>query len=130
MRTYTRATPYSFIYRMEVVLSIEHKLPLSKVMIEYEVEEYQWLRQRYEELALIDEKILEPQNHVREYQQRITKAYNKKVYPKTITEGNLALKELQALVLDPRGKFKPNQVKSYKVKIVLKGGSNLPNRCR
>ncbi len=36
------------------------------------------------------------------------RAFNKKVKPRNLKEGNLVLKKLRAPVFDPRGKFKSN----------------------
>ena len=72
---------------------------------------------------LIDEKCLAAINHVRTYQKRIARAFNKKVRPRKIVKGDLVLKELRAPVFDPRGKFKPNWAGPYIVKNILSGGA-------
>ena len=48
-------------------------------MAECEISEFDWLRERYDELALLDEKGLSAFNQVRGYQRRITRAFNRKV---------------------------------------------------
>ena len=66
-RTSTRATPYSLVYRMESVIPIEIELPLLHVLAKCEVSEFDWLRKRYNELALIDEKHLTAIDHIKIY---------------------------------------------------------------
>ena len=85
--------------------------------------EFDWLRKRYRELELIDEKRLSILNHERGYQRRLARAFNKKVRPRKLAEGDLVLKELRAPILDPRGKFKPNWVGPYIIKKLLSRGA-------
>ena len=56
VRTSTGATPYSLVYRMEVVLPIEVKIPSLRVLREVELEKAEWVQARYEQLNLIEEK--------------------------------------------------------------------------
>ncbi|PKI49245.1 hypothetical protein CRG98_030354 [Punica granatum] len=58
IRTSTRATPYSLVYDMEAVLPIEVEIPSMRVLVESELEEAEWAKQRYEQLNLIDKKRL------------------------------------------------------------------------
>ena len=58
--------------------------------------------ERYEQLALIDEKRAKAQYHAQGYQKRIAKALNKKVKPRNLKEGNLVLKTLRDETFDPR----------------------------
>lgn len=108
---------------MEAVLPVEIELSSLRVMAECEISESDRLRERYEELALIDEKRLAAVDHVRIYQKRIACAFNKRVRPRKIVKGDLVLKELRAPIFDPRGKFKPKWVGPYIVKTVLSGGA-------
>ena len=52
----TKATPYSLVYKNEVLLPIEVKIQFLEVLVETKVLEKDWMRERYEQLALIDEK--------------------------------------------------------------------------
>ena len=52
----TRATPYSLVYRMEVVLPIEVEIPSLWILREVKLEEAEWVQARYEQLNLIEEK--------------------------------------------------------------------------
>ncbi|XP_074299519.1 uncharacterized protein LOC141630637 [Silene latifolia] len=59
-----------------------------------------------------------------ESQKRIERAFNKKVKPRGISEGDLVLKSVRALLpIDPRGKFKLNWAGPYLVKKILSGGA-------
>ena len=104
-------------------MPIELEIPSLRVLAECELDEEDWLTERFEELALIDEKRLAALDHIQGYQRRIARAYNKKVRPRNIMEGDLVLKEVKAPVYDPRGKFKPNWLGPYIVKTILPGGA-------
>ena len=49
-----------------------------RVLVETKVLEEDWVKQRYEQLALIDEKRVKAQYHAQGYQKRIAKAFKKK----------------------------------------------------
>ena len=53
----------------------------------------------------------------------MARAFNKKVKPRNLKEGDLVLKEFKAPVFDPRGKFKPNWVGPYVIKTLSSGGA-------
>ena len=55
VRTSTKATPYSLVYGMKVVLPIEVEIPSLRVLREVELEEAKWVQARYEQLNLIVE---------------------------------------------------------------------------
>ncbi|XP_075658980.1 uncharacterized protein LOC142628827 [Castanea sativa] len=50
------AIPYSLVYGSEVVLPIEVKIQSLRVLVETKVLAEDWIKARYEKLALIDEK--------------------------------------------------------------------------
>lgn len=56
VRTSTGATPYSLVYGTEVVLPIEVEMESLRVLIDAQIDESQWLQDRYDQLSLIDEK--------------------------------------------------------------------------
>ncbi|XP_075655065.1 uncharacterized protein LOC142625263 [Castanea sativa] len=103
----TRATPYSLVYGSEVVLPIEVEIQSLRVLVETKVLEEDWTRARYEQLALKDEKRARAQYHARRYQKMVARAFNKKVKPRNLKEGDLVLKVLRDETFDPRGKMKP-----------------------
>ncbi|PKI41730.1 hypothetical protein CRG98_037886 [Punica granatum] len=63
IRTSTGATPYSLVYGMETVLSIEVEIPSMRILAEAELAEAEWATQRYEQLNLIDDKRLKALCH-------------------------------------------------------------------
>ena len=75
--------------------------------METKVLEKDWAKVRYEQLTLIDEKRARAQYHAQGYQKRIARAFNKKVKPRNLKEGDLVLKVLKDKTFDPRGKMKP-----------------------
>jgi hypothetical protein len=50
------------------------------------------------------------------------KAFNKKVRSRDLKIGDMVLKEIQALVHDQRGKFKPNWSGPFIIKEIYSGG--------
>ena len=80
------------------------------------------MKQRYEQLALIDDKRARAQYHAHGYQKRITRAFNKKVRPRNLKEGDLVLKVFRDETFDPRGKMKPRWFGPFIIKkIMLRG---------
>ena len=96
------------VYGCKAVLPIEVEIQSLKVLVETKVIEEDWMKERYEQLALIDEKRAKAQYHAQRYQKRIARAFKKKkVKPKNLKEGDLVLKVLKDETFDPRGKMKP-----------------------
>ncbi|XP_050908948.1 uncharacterized protein LOC127122693 [Lathyrus oleraceus] len=69
--TSTRATPYSLVYGMEVVLPIEVEIPSLRVIMEADLNEVEWVQPRYDYLNLIEEKRLTAVCHGPLYQRRL-----------------------------------------------------------
>ena len=79
VRTSTGATPFSLVYGMEAVLPIEVEIPSMRVLMEAELSEAEWCQSRYDQLNLIEEKRMTALCHGQLYQQRMKKAFDKKV---------------------------------------------------
>ena len=79
VQTLTKATPYSLVYRMEVVLPIEVEIPSLRVLREVELEEAEWVQAWYEQLNLIEEKRMKAICHGQLYQKRMMRAHDKKI---------------------------------------------------
>ena len=60
----------------------------------------------------------------------MARAFNKKVKPRNLKEGDLVLKELRAPVFDPKRKFKPNWAGPYVIKTLFSGGAVNLDRLR
>ena len=107
-RTSTGATPYSLVYSMEAVLSVEIVMGSLRVALEHQICETEWAQSRYDQLSLLDERRLRATDHVQAYQRKMTHAFGKRVKPRKFQRGDLVLKVLRGLINDPRGKFRPS----------------------
>ena len=76
--------------------------------METKLEKAEWVRARYEQLNLIEEKRLSALCHGQLYQKRMMRTHNKKVRSKQFKEGDLVLKKVLPNQQDPRGKWAPN----------------------
>ena len=83
------------VYGSEAGLPIEVEIQSLRVLVETKVLEEDWAKARYEQLDLIDERRAKAQYHAQGYQKRIAKAFNKKVKPRNLKEGDLVLKLLR-----------------------------------
>uniref|UniRef100_A0A2N9G4C6 Uncharacterized protein n=1 Tax=Fagus sylvatica TaxID=28930 RepID=A0A2N9G4C6_FAGSY len=90
-RTPTQATPYSLVYGVEVVLPLERQIPFLRIAIQEGLTNEENARLRLEELKALDEKRLEAQQHLECYQARLSRAFNKKVKPRSFQQGDLVL---------------------------------------
>ena len=79
IRTSIGATPYSLVYGTKIVLPVEVEIPSLKVLAETDLDEAEWVRKRIDQLNLIDEKMMKALCHGQLYQQRMARAFNKKV---------------------------------------------------
>lgn len=100
IRASTRTTPYSLVYRSEAVLPIEIEIQSLRVLVETKVWEEDWMKERYELLALIYEKRIKAQYHAQGYQKRIVRAFNKRVKPRDLKEGDPIQKVLKDETFD------------------------------
>ena len=123
VRTSTGATPFSLVYGMEAVLPVEVEIPSLRVLMETQLEEAEWVRERYEQLNLIEEKRLVALCHGQLYQRRMMRAHDKKVRPRRFHEGELVLKKILPVQQDSRGKWAPNWEGPYVVKRAFSGGA-------
>ncbi|KAI5398821.1 hypothetical protein KIW84_064270 [Lathyrus oleraceus] len=125
VRTSTGATPFSLVYGMEVVLPVEVQIPSLRVLMDVKLQEAEWVRTRYEELSLIEEKRLAAICHGQLYQQRMKRAFDRKVRPRVYHVGDMVLKRILPPQNDRRGKWTPNYEGPFVVKKVFSGGALL-----
>ncbi|KAI5408873.1 hypothetical protein KIW84_054631 [Lathyrus oleraceus] len=125
VRTSTGATPFSLVYGMEAVLPVEVQIPSLRVLMDVKLQEAEWVRTRYEELSLIEEKRLAAICHGQLYQQRMKRAFDKKVRPWVYHVGDMVLKRILSPQNDRRGKWTPNYEGPFVVKKVFSGGALL-----
>jgi len=79
IRTSIGATPYTLVYGMEAVMPLEVEILSLRVLIDFELEEVEWAKVRYEQLNLISEKRIIAICHHQLYQRRMAKSYDKKI---------------------------------------------------
>ncbi|XP_074297985.1 uncharacterized protein LOC141628787 [Silene latifolia] len=123
IRTATGATPYYLVYGRDAVQPVALEILSLRILLESQVTEAEWVQVRYDSLVILDERWLNALYHVQLNQKRIERAFNKKVKPREINEGDLVLMSVRALLpIDPRDKFKPKWASPYLVKKILSGG--------
>ena len=121
IRASSGATPYSLVYASEAVLPIEVEIQSLRVLVETKVLEEDWAKARYEQLALIDEKSARAQYHAQGYQKKVARAFNKKVKPRNLKEGNLVLKVPRDETFDPIGKINSRWSGPFIIKKIMSG---------
>ena len=57
------------------------------------------------------------------YQRKMTRAFGKRVKPRKFQKGDLVLKVLRGLIIDPRGKFRPNWSGPYVIRDLTQEGA-------
>ncbi|XP_070057730.1 uncharacterized protein [Nicotiana tomentosiformis] len=107
VHTSTRATPYLLVYGTEVVIPAEVEIPSLRIIQEAELNDVEWVQSRYEQLTIIDGKRMNVVCHGQLYQNRMARAFNKKVRPRQFTLGQLVLKRIFPHQDEPRGSSHP-----------------------
>ena len=69
------------VYGMEAVMLLKVEIPSLRVLIDFEIEELEWEKVKYEHLNLISEKRIAAICHHQLYQRRMAKSYNKRIRP-------------------------------------------------
>ncbi|XP_055831006.1 uncharacterized protein LOC129900057 [Solanum dulcamara] len=109
------------VYGSEAVIPVEVEIPSLRIIQEVGLDDAEWIRSRIEQLMLIDEKRMDAVYHGQLYQNRMAKAFNKKVKPRQFTPGQLVLKKTFPHQGEAKGKFAPNWQGPYMVHRVLSG---------
>ena len=109
---------------MEVALPIEIEVGSLRIDLEHQITEIDWLRARYGQLNLIDEKRLRATDHMHAYQKKMVRSFRKRVKPRKFQKCDLVLRVLRELISDPRGKFKPSRSGPYVIReLTLEGAA-------
>ncbi|XP_070005790.1 uncharacterized protein [Nicotiana sylvestris] len=116
------ATPYLLVYGTEAVIPAKVEIPSLRIIVEAEIEDSEWVKTRLEQLTLTDEKRMAAIFHGQLYQQRIARAYNKKVRPRNFEVGQLVLRRILPHHKEAKGKFAPNWKGLYIIRKVLPRG--------
>ncbi|XP_070017625.1 uncharacterized protein [Nicotiana sylvestris] len=88
MRTSVGANPYLLVYGTEAVIPTEVEIPSLQIIDKAEIEDDEWVKIKLEQLTMIDKKWMTAVCHGQLYQQRMVRAYNKKVRPRKFEVGN------------------------------------------
>ncbi|KAM2415787.1 hypothetical protein ACFX1X_002106 [Malus domestica] len=105
-RTPTQATPYSLVYGVEAVLPLESQIPSLRMAIQEGLTDEENAKLHLQELEALDEKRLEAQQHLECYQARLSKAFNKKVLPRSFQMGDLVLSLRRPIITTHKTKSK------------------------
>ncbi|XP_049358917.1 uncharacterized protein LOC125823617 [Solanum verrucosum] len=123
IRTSTGVTPYLLVYGTKAVIPAEVEIPSLRIIQKAGLSDAEWVRDRYEQLTLIDEKRMSVVCNGQLYQQRMTRAFNKKVRVRTFKVSQLVLKRIFPHQDEYKGKFAPNWQGPYVVHKVLSRGA-------
>ncbi|XP_070034844.1 uncharacterized protein [Nicotiana tomentosiformis] len=106
-RTPTQVTPYSLVYGVEVVLPLERQITLLRLAIQEGIIDEENARLRLEKLEALDEKRLETQHSLECYQARLSRAFNKRVRPRSFQVGDQVLAVRRPIITSHKsvGKF-------------------------
>ncbi|XP_070032192.1 uncharacterized protein [Nicotiana tomentosiformis] len=108
VRTATGETFYLLVYGTEAVIPAEVEIPSLHIIQEAELSDVEWVLGRYDHLALIDEKIINVVCHDHLYQNRMARAFIKKVRPRLFTPRQLIQKRIFLHQDKAKGKLSPN----------------------
>ncbi|XP_070025838.1 uncharacterized protein [Nicotiana sylvestris] len=98
-------------------------MPSLRIIVEAEFEDKEWIKTCLEQLTMIDEKWMATVYHGQLYQQRMARAYNKKVRRRKFEVGQLILRCILLHHEEAKGKFSPNWKGPYIVRRVLPKGA-------
>ncbi|XP_070010397.1 uncharacterized protein [Nicotiana sylvestris] len=107
----------------EVVIPTEVEIHSLRIIQEPELGDAEWIKSRYEQLALINGKRMNAVCHGQLYPNRMSRAFNKRVKPRQFAPGQLVLKKIFTHQDEPKGKFSPNWQGPYMVHRVLIRGA-------
>ncbi|KAM2170710.1 hypothetical protein ACFX1R_035878 [Malus domestica] len=105
-RTPTQATPYSLVYGVEAVLPLEIQIPSLRMAIQEGLTDEENAKLRLQKLEALDERRLEAQQHLECYQAWLSKAFNKKVRPRSFQTGDLVLTLRRLIITTHKTKSK------------------------
>ncbi|XP_070010480.1 uncharacterized protein [Nicotiana sylvestris] len=123
VRTSIGATPYMLVYGTEAIIPAEVDIPSLRILHEAELSDAEWIRRRYEQLALTDGKRMNTVCHGQLYHNRMSRAFNERVKPRQFTPSQLVLKKIFPYKDEAKWKFSPNWQCPYMVHRELTGGA-------
>ncbi|XP_070057732.1 uncharacterized protein [Nicotiana tomentosiformis] len=109
----------AFLVSETVFIPAEVEIPSLRIIQEAELSDEEWIRSCYEQMALINGKRMNAVCHSQLYQNRMSRAFNKRDRTRQFTPGQLVLKRIFPHQDEAKGKFSPNWQGPYMVHIVL-----------
>ncbi|XP_070018098.1 uncharacterized protein [Nicotiana sylvestris] len=94
--------------RTEAVIPANVEIPSLRIIQEAELTDTKWIRSCYEQLDLIDGKRMNAVCHCQLYQNKMSRAFNKKVKPIYFSPGQLVMKKIFSHQDKAKGKFCSN----------------------
>lgn len=101
-RTSIRETTFSLFYGIDAVLPVEIDIPSLRILTDVKLDEVECVQARFDQLNLIDEKRFASIFHDQLYQKCLKRAFDKKVFPRSIKVGDLVLRNILLIHTGPR----------------------------
>ncbi|XP_070013635.1 uncharacterized protein [Nicotiana sylvestris] len=95
------------VYSTEAVIPAEVEIPSLRIIQEAKLDDAEWVKNRFEQLALIDGKRMNAVCHGQLYQNRMSKAFNKRVKLRQFALRQPVLKKIFQHQDKAKGKFSP-----------------------
>ena len=99
VRTPTKAISFSLVYEYEAVLPLEVQILSLRVALTTEMTDDEKHQLRLQELEALEGKRLQAQQHIKLYQARISRAFNKKVRERIFKKGDIILAVRRPMVM-------------------------------
>ena len=124
-KTPMQSTPYALVYSVEAVLLLEIQIPSLRIPILEGLSEDENHKLRLAELESLDEKRLHAQQKLECYQSRLSRAFNKKVRPRSFQVGDQVLAVRRPIIMTHRtgSKFTSKWEGPYVVHEVYSNGA-------
>ncbi|KAK9666284.1 hypothetical protein RND81_14G174200 [Saponaria officinalis] len=121
----TQATPYALVYGVEAVLPLELEISSLRIAIQEGISSDDNDKLRLAELEALDEKRLDAQQKLQCYQARLSRAFNKKVCPRSFQTGDLVLAVRRPIIMSHKtgNKFTSKWDGPYVVQEVYTNGA-------
>ena len=121
----TQSTPFTLVYGVEVVLPLELQILSFHISIREGFTEDENHKLRLDELEALDEKRLQAQQRLECYQVWLSRAFNKKVRPRSfqVRDQVLAIRRLIVVSHKTRSKFTSKWDGPYVIKEVYTNGA-------
>ena len=124
-KTPTQSTPFALVYGVEAVLPLELQIPSLRIAIQEGLTEDENHKLRLAELEALDERRLQAQQKLECYQARLSRAFNKKVRPRSFQVGDQVLAVRRPIIVSHKSgsKFTSKWDGPYVVREVYTNGA-------